>query len=842
MTGVSFFVKAPMVAKVSSIVVAVIGAIVSFLLIGGIKKKILEPTLTLLENTHNLNESLDATLHDLFEAPEEMEQININLKKIASQVKKTYQELVQLKEYHQKDLDMIEDLYKAAFEKGTLQDRIFNILPKICKYCGFSKFFAFVREPSGTLLKRIGKPEEKTPLMGIPVKEENNPFAKLVKVKSPQIIKLKGLQDLTPHQREWIEKNNLNLVYPVPVKIDEEVMALLLFALDERKEFTRAQKIILSFVVEVISDMFRHQEQITQTIAQYSALEVENNIYKSLIDVKGMEEMAVNFLNAFSQFMPMDWGAISVFDEEENAFIMYSTSTNGGGRLIKSVIQIKGSGIEWVKENRRSWVEEDLTVAQPFQEDEIYIHEGLKARIISPLYSEKRFIGTLSVASKEAGVYEHQHVRVVEKMARLLGNVIENSKILSVLKNKVEDLKKANKNLEKFFYNLAHDLRHPVLKLDKMLQTLPDKKDISPEEAYKIFTNITKDVQNLKKSLEDVMDYSKAEIGRLQFNPENLYLIEVLKDVLWGFKDEAQRKMISLKLDIPKTMPEILADRDKLRSIFSELIENAIRHTPVRGTITIKANLIPKSWLKEKAKDYFPPPVAKNIDTSVDHVLISVTDTGVGIPFEKQKSLFKTLKDEPDKEIQEGRLGMGLPRVKRLVEVHQGYIWVASKEGKGTRFSFNIPQYGRSWVSLRKVLHDKIQQAKEELSSVTVIVINIKGADDLRERVGVEKYGKVVRDMEEIVKGILRDSEDIVRRFYDDETIVVISKSDMEASHIIKDRIKEHLSKIAEKEIKGEFIQFQINSLTYPDEVFTVDQLLSGLDEMVKKSKKELEI
>lgn len=838
MTGVSFFVQdPPIIAKISSAVVAIIGAAVVFFLIGGLKSKISEPCSVMVQNTRNLTEDLSVRIQDLFEAPEELEKINNNLKKVAGRVQEAIDELEKEKEYHQKDLDMIEEAFNVFISTGDPEPRIMKIAEKLTEYCGFHEYYVFLKDPKANILNRINPLEDELePLERVYLTEsEDNPIISSLKNGSPTLIeRFKANDKLRAQEKEWAQSNDLKMVYSLPLNIETAPYGLILFSMKERIQLDKAQNIIISMAKDIIQDIFREEKRVKATIEKYTSYEVENSIYRSLIDVKSFDQLCTNFLLAFSHFIPMDWGGIAVYEEEENAYVLSYLSLNEGIRQLKKCkIQLKGSGISWTKENRGSWVEEDLTVAKPFQEDEIYVVENLKARVITPLYSERRFIGALTVASRTAGVYSRNYVKTIEKIASLLGNVIENSRMLTSLNHTIQELKNSNKELERFYINLAHELKNPANLLAKIAKTVKSKiSGMSTKQVEEAFSIIAQNAHQLQNSLESVMDFTRAEMGALDFDPEELYLIEVLKDVLWEFRDQAQEKMISLNWDIPKGMPEIMADRKKLRAIFRELISNAIQHAPVKGKISLKANLIPKSWLQEKATEFFPPGIAENLDTSIDHVLISVTDNGPGISFEKQKSLFKTPREAPEK-LEEEEMGMGLPRVKKLVELHQGYIWVASKEGMGTRFSFNLPQYAGRWSALRNMLHERINLSKQSLSSLSVITINFAESEDVKTRLTENQFSILVKEIEQSIKETTRDPQDIVRRFYDGETIIVISQADTEACREIINRLQKQLSNLKSTAVR-EIPKIKFNSITYPEEVLTADQLLTKLDSMVR--------
>jgi hypothetical protein len=359
---------------------------------------------------------------------------------------------------------------------------------------------------------------------------------------------------------------------------------------------------------------------------------------------------------------------------------------------------------------------------------------------------------------------------------------------------------------------------------------------LTREQVHEAFSVVSMHTLALYKSIEDVLDYSRAEVGRIDFTPDTFYIFEALKEIIWDFDSQARDKDVHLKWEFPKGMPEITADRNKLVTIIREVVGNALNHTQPHGSITVKANVFPTKWLKEKAGEFFPKHILENMDLDVNQLLFSVTDTGEGISQEKQKTIFKTPAEAPDKlsGSGSGKLQMGLPRIKKLVESHHGFIWISSKEGSGTRISFNMPQYGKDWATLRSLIDDRLFQAKQNLYCITAIGVAIKEKNLLKSVMGDVQFRELLKDMEQIVKPALRDQEDGIIRHYNDENIIIVTKADIDQAQTIKTRLAKVMSYLNTASLPCK-ASFEFPSVTYPDEALTADDFITKLNARIEK-------
>jgi len=252
-------------------------------------------------------------------------------------------------------------------------------------------------------------------------------------------------------------------------------------------------------------------------------------------------------------------------------------------------------------------------------------------------------------------------------------DITERKKSEQALKKSAVELHASNVTKDKFFSIIAHDLKSPFNSLLGFSEILNEKFDeYNTEKKKKLIGIIYQGLQNTYKLLENLLQWSLSQTGRILFNPVRINLYEKAKEICDLVNQSAQSKSIHLRNQIaPNIFVE--ADSDMLSTIIRNLLSNAIKYTYKSGKITIKTFLVPD-------------------EKHIKFVGICITDTGIGIPKDIQSKLFEIGENTsmPGTEDEKGT-GLGLILCKGFVEKHGGKIWIESEVKKGASFFFTIP-------------------------------------------------------------------------------------------------------------------------------------------------------
>lgn len=233
-----------------------------------------------------------------------------------------------------------------------------------------------------------------------------------------------------------------------------------------------------------------------------------------------------------------------------------------------------------------------------------------------------------------------------------------------------EKLKKIDKLKSEFVSAVSHELRTPLTSIKGYAAILMSGKlGAVPQPAKERLKKINKHSDSLTKLVNDLLDISRIESGRAGMKLEKLDLQDALSWVADLMAPQLKQKKIELAVDVSKKVPACLADTMQLGRVLTNLLGNAIKFTPEKGNISIKVKE-DKSFLQ-----------------------IDVRDSGIGIAEEDLANIFEEFYRVDNTINQEIKgTGLGLSLAKRIVEAHKGKIWVNSKPGKGTTFSFTLPK------------------------------------------------------------------------------------------------------------------------------------------------------
>lgn len=229
----------------------------------------------------------------------------------------------------------------------------------------------------------------------------------------------------------------------------------------------------------------------------------------------------------------------------------------------------------------------------------------------------------------------------------------------------------ASRAKSEFLASMSHELRSPLHTIIGFSELLGEELEGPLNEKQKRFVqHIQKDSQHLLTLINDILDLSKIEAGRLEFHIEVLGLEAVIDEAVASVLPQAQAKNLTLTTTVEKGL-EAFADRTRVHQLILNLLSNAVKFTPAGGKISVEG--------KETEQG----------------VLLSVTDTGIGVPAEHHESIFEVFYQvsATTKGVREGT-GLGLAICKRLIEQMGGRIWVESEEGKGSKFTFMLPSSG----------------------------------------------------------------------------------------------------------------------------------------------------
>lgn len=241
-----------------------------------------------------------------------------------------------------------------------------------------------------------------------------------------------------------------------------------------------------------------------------------------------------------------------------------------------------------------------------------------------------------------------------------------NRQLMAQLQTRNADLDRLNNMKSKFFSIVSHDLSNSLMTLKMSFDMLRKKLTLDEEQQKKVMF-MDESVSQIEHLIKDLVDWAAIEKGKLRIEKTHFELTESLKKTAEIFKAKASKRNIQVTFESCGAVP-VFADEKRIRQVISNLLENAVRHTPDGGNIEI---------------------VVSKIDAK--NAKVSVTDSGDGIAPDQAPMLFTSFTQVGAKE-RVGRLGLGLSIAKDIVTNHGGRIWAHSEGlGKGASFNFTLP-------------------------------------------------------------------------------------------------------------------------------------------------------
>ncbi len=253
----------------------------------------------------------------------------------------------------------------------------------------------------------------------------------------------------------------------------------------------------------------------------------------------------------------------------------------------------------------------------------------------------------------------------------------ERTQLLTLLERANRELRELDKLKSTFLANMSHELRTPMNAIIGYTDLLLDRVD-GPvnEEQEKSLKKVTANARHLLQLINDVLDISKIESGRIEIEPKELDLKSMIESIIPTFESLIKQKGLTLTVNLDEGLPPVYGDDDKVKQIFINLLSNALKFTHLGG-ITISAEP------SERAVKPGEPPL---------FVEICVEDTGIGIKEDDIGRIFdKFVQVDLTTVRQYEGTGLGLSIARGLVAMHKGMIWVTSKYGEGSRFCFTLP-------------------------------------------------------------------------------------------------------------------------------------------------------
>jgi two-component system, NtrC family, sensor kinase len=443
---------------------------------------------------------------------------------------------------------------------------------------------------------------------------------------------------------------------------DEQIALLKTFA---------EQAVIAIENVRLFQELRARTAELTRSVEELKALGEVGQTVSSTLD---LETVLTTIAARADQLSGTDGAAIYEFDEASGTFHL-RVALKLEQELL-GVLRARPTPLGEGVVGRVGLAREPVQIPDIVQDEayrgplrEVALRAGNRALLAVPLLREDLLVGALVVRRRAPGRFPEETVKLLQTFATQSVLAIQNARLFREIADKSRQLEAASRHKSEFLANMSHELRTPLNAILGFSEVLAERMfgEVNEKQA-EYLQDILSSGRHLLSLINDILDLSKVEAGRVELELGRFHLPTTLDNALTLVRERATRHGITLTQTVDERLGDFVADERKVKQILVNLLSNAVKFTPEGGRVGVAA-------------------------TAADGAIsIAVSDTGIGIAPEDQATIFEEFRQvgREDARKQEGT-GLGLTLAKKFVELHGGRIWVESQVGQGSTFTFTLP-------------------------------------------------------------------------------------------------------------------------------------------------------
>ena len=447
--------------------------------------------------------------------------------------------------------------------------------------------------------------------------------------------------------------------------------------------------------------------------------------------------------------------------------------------------------------------------------------------LFAPINVGEKFFGLIEVFREND--FSQEDTTCFQTLARQVSLPLENASLYEEIKNTNTKLEKLERLKSEFISIVSHELRTPLTAIKNSLEICLSGKAGDVSSIMDKFLNMAKrNVTRLSGIINDLLDLSKVEAGKMDFKFEKLNIntpVEFMKNT---FENVAKEKNIDLVFEKEENIDETYIDTQRIEQVMSNLISNAIKFTNEGGKIIVKTENIKECEIDKTILIGDEKPVFYD-----NYIKVSVKDSGIGIAQEDLKKVFDQFQQiENSLNRKNGGTGLGLPIAKQLIEAHRGFIWVESELNIGTTFSFVIPVLSEKEKFIIDLDKD-IQKAKTCNHSLLLLMI----------KENQEAENSFIEDVKSEKISLIRKTANTKEVYFNEENTrnyaILLPEADKFAQSFIEKKIESTLEQNKTSEKKYDILY---STVLYPDNATDATEMISEAEELIKNNKVEAKI
>jgi signal transduction histidine kinase/DNA-binding response OmpR family regulator len=464
----------------------------------------------------------------------------------------------------------------------------------------------------------------------------------------------------------------------VPMLLDGEVVGVLSVWRIQVHPFSgRAVEVLTTFAaqaalavrtVDLVSTLESRTDELGRKLNQLEALGVVGQAVSSSLNPN---EVLNTIITQAVQLSGSDGGSIYEFDEDAREFrveTVCGTSPEAFDALRRARIALDDTFIGKAAALGRPLELTDLRDAPLDPHLSVLAETGWRSLVAVPMLSEGRIVGAMVIRRHTPGRIPQEIYDLLETFASQSSLALINAQLYRQLERQSAALEVASRHKSEFLASMSHELRTPLnaiigfseVLLERMFGELNERQD-------DYLRDIWSSGKHLLELLNDILDLSKIEAGQMVLSRSEFAVRESLEYCLSMVRERALKQRILLSLEVDPEVGLLDADRLRFRQVVLNLLSNAVKFTPDGGRVRVRASI--------RDQD----------------LVVEVADTGPGVAVEDRQRIFDSFQQGVQHAEQTEGTGLGLTLSKRILELHDGRIWVESEIGQGSTFGFALP-------------------------------------------------------------------------------------------------------------------------------------------------------
>ena len=435
--------------------------------------------------------------------------------------------------------------------------------------------------------------------------------------------------------------------------------------------------------------LYENNKELSRSLYQLNVLYNTSSQFAGTLNTKKLYDIMIE---AMEKTLSFDISSVMIFNSLNKPVFFLNTMHLPADNLVNALKIRSILNFDSMNETIKSHSDADFSqveIIQKTKQERSNRIFGIEAISFDSLYAPikvgEEFFGVVELFRQTP--FSSEDVTCFQAIAHQVALPLRSAKLYEEISITNKKLEKLEKLKSEFVSIVSHELRTPLTPISNSLEiVLSNQAGEISEDARNFILMAKRNIQRLSGIIEDLLDLSRIQTGKLDFRYKTVNITSSLELLLKTFYQSAEEKNINISLDIKENLPDIYADLRRIEQIFTNLVSNSLKFTSSNGKIDIQASVVNACDMET---DKIVSPKTK---LSGNYIKVSVSDTGIGMNEEDIPKIFdKFSQIESSLNRNTGGVGLGLTITKQLIDAHLGLIAVTSKEHEGSVFTVYIP-------------------------------------------------------------------------------------------------------------------------------------------------------